>query len=302
MKNPLITIGMPTYNQAKYLETAINSVINQTYSNLELVVVDNCSSDSTDKILSNVGDPRVIVLKVSNKGSIAKSRNLILEKASGEWIAFLDSDDWWTYNKIESCADYFKEGIDFIYHNLIKVTGEQNLSHSKSINSRRLQKPIFQDLMINGNCIATSSAVVRTSLLKRVGGMNESKEMIGIEDFNTWLKISRITEGFKFISKNLGYYRIHDTNISQTKMFLPPTAAFIEFTNLLSDKQLRDMNLNYIFVSVRSNLLAGNYLLVQSDLMLLIKAGSALIKLKAIYLMGYSFYKLVSKKFRSFLK
>jgi glycosyltransferase involved in cell wall biosynthesis len=302
MKSPLVTVAMPTYNQAKYLETAINSVINQTYSNLELVIVDNCSSDSTDKILSNVGDPRVTVLKVSNKGSIAKSRNLILEKANGEWIAFLDSDDWWTYNKIESCAEHFQEGVDFIYHNLIKVTGEQNRLHSKSINSRRLQKPIFQDLMINGNCIATSSVVVRTSLLKRVGGMNESREMIGIEDFNTWLKISRITDGFKFISKNLGYYRIHDTNISQTKIFLPPTAAFIKFTKLLSDRQLRAMNLNYMFASVRSNLLAGNYLLVQSDLLLLIKSGSILIKLKAIYIMGFSFYKLVSKKFRGFLK
>lgn len=301
MKGPLVTVAMPTYNQAKYLETAINSVINQTYSNLELVIVDNCSSDSTDKILSNVGDPRVTVLKVSNKGSIAKSRNLILEKANGEWIAFLDSDDCWTYNKIESCAEHFQEGVDFIYHNLIKVTGEQNPLHSKSINSRRLQKPIFQDLMINGNCIATSSAVVRTSLLKRVGGMNESREMIGIEDFNTWLKISRITDGFKFISKNLGYYRIHDTNISQTKI-LPPTAAFIKFTKLLSDRQLRAMNLNYMFASVRSNLLAGNYLLVQSDLLLLIKSGSILIKLKAIYLIGFSFYKLVSKKFRGFLK
>jgi glycosyltransferase involved in cell wall biosynthesis len=280
MREPLITVGIPTYNHAIFLAKALNSVIKQTYSNLEIIVVDNSSTDNTDEVLSYFEDPRISVIKVNNKGSIAVSRNTVLKRSSGEWIAFLDSDDWWTLDKLHKCAQQFQEGVSLIYHAMRVVTENEEYN----LKSRRLKTPIFKDLIINGNTIATSSIVVRKSILNEVGGMNESKEMFGIEDFNTWLKISQITDGFKFINENLGFYRVHGSNISSSKKFEPPAEAYREFLHLLSEKELRVMESNYNYAVMRFKFINGNYSNIQKDLWALSKYGSILNRLKSLYM------------------
>jgi len=282
MQNPLITVGIPSYNHAKFLAKALDSATKQTYSNLEIIVVDNYSSDGTDEVLSSFNDPRISIVKVSNGGSIAVSRNIILNKSQGEWVAFLDSDDWWTLDKLDKCSKYFREGIDLIYHNLIVINENKKMVQEKIIKSRKLKKPVLKDLLINGNTIATSSVVVRRVILSKVKGMNESIEMLGIEDFNAWLKISQITDGFKLVSKNLGYYRIHNNNTSQGKKFLPPTAAFIEFLPLLSKKEMSAMNFNYTFANARLSFMAGNYIINMRDLGSVVKNGRLTNRIKAI--------------------
>jgi glycosyltransferase involved in cell wall biosynthesis len=285
MQNPIVTVGIPSYNHAKYLAEAISSVINQTYTNFELIIVDNYSTDGTNEILSKLNDPRISIIKINNRGSIGLSRNIILEKACGEWIAFLDSDDLWTSDKLERCSFYFQDGIDLIYHDLIVLNQKSGSLQNKSIRSRKLKKPILKDLIINGNTIATSSVVVRRSILSKVKGMSESKEMSGIEDFNTWLKISLITDGFKLVSKNLGFYRIHNNNTSHRKNFLPPTAAFIEFMPLLTKKELITMKGNYHFAASRLNFITKNYTTSKKDLISAIKNGSLKNRTKALYML-----------------
>jgi len=284
MQSPLITVGIPSYNHAKFLANALDSVTKQTYSNLEIIIVDNYSSDDTDEVLSSFNDPRISLVKVNNEGSIAVSRNIILNKSQGEWVAFLDSDDWWTLDKLEKCSKYFREDIDLIYHNLIVINENKKIIQKEINKSRKLKKPVLQDLLINGNTIATSSVVVRRSILDKVKGMNESKEMLGIEDFNTWLKISQITDGFKLVSKNLGFYRIHGNNTSQGKKFLPPTAAFIEFLPLLSKKELSSMNCNYTLAATRLSFMAGNYNINKRDLISVVKNGRLTNRIKAFYM------------------
>jgi glycosyltransferase involved in cell wall biosynthesis len=284
MREPLITVGIPTYNHAIFLANALNSVTKQTYSNLEIIVVDNSSTDNTNEVLSHFEDPRISVIKLNNKGSIAVSRNIVLNRSSGEWIAFLDSDDWWTLDKLHKCAQQFQEGVSLIYHGLSVVTENEAYAQKNNQKSRRLKTPIFKDLIINGNTIATSSVVVRKSILNKVGGMNESKEMFGIEDFNTWLKISQITDGFKFINQNLGFYRVHSSNISSGKKFEPPAEAYREFLHLLTDKEIRVMENNYNYAVVRLNFINGNYSNIQKDLRALSKYGSISNRLKSLYM------------------
>ena len=175
MQTPLITVGIPSYIHAKFLARCLESVITQTYSNLEVIVVDNYSTDDTDSILSGFRDPRISIVKVNNGGSIGKSRNAILNKSRGEWIAFLDSDDWWIEDKLKKCADFFQVGVDLIYHDLIFVDERNDRFKSMSIKSRSLENPVFKDLIIKGNTIATSSVVVRNTILSKVNGMSESK-------------------------------------------------------------------------------------------------------------------------------
>jgi glycosyltransferase involved in cell wall biosynthesis len=285
MQTPLITVGIPSYNHAKFLAKCLNSVIYQTYPNLEVIVVDNYSTDGTDDILSGFSDHRISVIKINNLGSIAMSRNTILDKSRGEWIAFLDSDDWWKEDKLEKCSHNFRPGIDLIYHDLIIVDETTDRSQSMSIKSRKLEKPVFKDLIIKGNTIATSSVVVRKTILSKVNGMNESEEMFGIEDFNTWLKISQITEGFKHIPENLGFYRIHNNNASLAKKFIRPSAAFIEFLPLLSKKEISAMNNNYDFASARLNFIAKNGNASKKDLVSLIKHGRLKNRINAFYML-----------------
>jgi glycosyltransferase involved in cell wall biosynthesis len=282
MQTPLITIGITSYNHAKFLTKCLNSVVNQTYPNLEIIIVDNYSTDGTDDILSSFSDRRI---SINNGGAIAMSRNIILEKSRGEWIAFLDSDDWWQEDKLEKCAHNFRSGIDLIYHDLIVVNETTNRYKSISIKSRTLEQPVFKDLIIKGNTIATSSVVVRSAILRKVDGMNESKELFGIEDYNTWLKISQITEGFKHIPENLGFYRIHNNNSSLTKKFIRPTAAFAEFLPLLSKKEINTMNNNYDFAAARLNFIARNDQISKRGLARFIKKGSLTNRMKAFYML-----------------
>lgn len=285
MQTPLITVGIPSYNHAKFLAKCLESVITQTYYNLEVIIVDNYSTDDTDSILSSFRDPRISIVKVNNGGSIGKSRNAVLNKSRGEWIAFLDSDDWWMEDKLKRCADFFQVGVDLIYHDLIVVDERNDRFKSTSIRSRSLENPVFKDLIIKGNTIATSSVVVRNTILSKVNGMSESKEMFGLEDFNTWLKISQITEGFRHIPENLGFYRMHNNNVSLAEKFIRPTAAFIEFLPLLSKKEISVMNDNYAFAAARLNFIARIGNTSRRDLASLIKHGSLTNRIKALYML-----------------
>ena len=96
MKDGLVSIIMPSWNTARFIEESIKSVLAQTYKNWELLIVDDCSTDDTDeKVKPFTADERVKYFKLEQNGGAALARNFALRKAEGEWIAFLDSDDLW---------------------------------------------------------------------------------------------------------------------------------------------------------------------------------------------------------------
>ena len=101
MKN-LVSIIMPSYNTANYISESINSVMNQTYKNWELIIVDDCSTDNTDEIVKKfLKDKRIRYFKNNKNSGAAISRNKALREAKGRWIAFLDSDDLWVLHTTE---------------------------------------------------------------------------------------------------------------------------------------------------------------------------------------------------------
>src|SRR3990172_8575884 len=120
--NPLVSVVIPTYNHARFLGRALQSVLDQTYTNWEAIVIDNHSQDNTDEIVDSFRDPRIILLTIYNNGVIAASRNMGIRAAKGEWIAFLDSDDWWTPNKIQVCLEQINDKVDLVYHSLKLVS------------------------------------------------------------------------------------------------------------------------------------------------------------------------------------
>lgn len=128
--NDLVSIIMPSYDTAKYIDKAIDSVLKQTYTNWELIIVDDCSPDNTDDIVKPyLSDERIKYYKNEKNSGAAMSRNRALREAKGKWIAFLDSDDLWMPDKLEKQIRFMeRNGYQFSYTNYseIDVNGKRN--------------------------------------------------------------------------------------------------------------------------------------------------------------------------------
>mgnify|MGYP001445086761 CR=1 FL=1 len=214
-KQILISIILPTFNHAKFLKKAIESVIRQNYSNWELIIIDNNSVDETFEIINSYSDIRIKYHKTQNNGVIAASRNLGIHLSTGSWIAFIDSDDWWTNDKLIKSVKYIEtENFDLIYHDLYLVDKKNQLTFKKLASSRSLHFPIYQDLLLNGNGILNSSVLVRKKILEEVGLLSCDTDKITWEDYDCWLRISRITNRFYYLKETLGYYWVAGGNMS----------------------------------------------------------------------------------------
>ena len=191
--NPLISVILPTYNRAGLLKRALSSIISQTYPHWEVLVVDNNSTDNTDQIVHDFNNERIRLLKVDNHGVIALSRNVGIREARGEYIAFLDSDDWWKSNKLEKSLAYLENGKDVVYHDLFVVAKRNQRVLWRKARTRTLKIPIFKDLITNGNALNNSSVVLRKKILEDIGGLSEDRSLVSIEDYDAWLRASLAT-------------------------------------------------------------------------------------------------------------
>lgn len=281
-QNPLISVVIPTYNRELFLRQAVQSVLDQTFTDWELLVVDNESTDGTDKYLKTLKDSRIKVLKIRNNGIISISKNLGSSQSNGKWIAFLDSDDWWCHNKLIECNKYMIDSVDLIHHDC-KV--ESPHIRRKDIRSRQLKSPVLFDLLLNGNPIVGSSVVVKKSLLADVGYMSEDANLNITADYNTWLKIASNTESFLYIPQKLGYYRFHKNNVSSQIIVKPTLESMADFFHLLDGKQQRKIILNLTYTQGRINFINRNFVECKIDLIKVLRHGGTLNVLKSIWML-----------------
>ncbi len=234
---------MPTYN-CKFISRAISSVLNQTFNNWELIIIDNFSSNNTEEIVKNYNDSRIRYFKYRNEGLISKSRNYGIKISKGDWIAFLDSDDYWNKIKLEIChKNILNTDQDLYYHGLFKVNEVVTFIKKKiSDKSRPVSKPIFENLLINGNGIGNSSVVVRKSLLYKINLISEEKDKFSWEDFDTWLRLSQITDKFLYIPKTLGYCWVGKGRVSNIEQTIKNYKSFKTYYKIFLKQ-----NLNNIF-------------------------------------------------------
>lgn len=283
---PLVSVVIPTYNHAHFLGRALQSVLDQTYTNWEALVIDNHSTDNTNEVLRQYSDPRITLLKIHNNGVIAASRNMGIRAAKGEWIAFLDSDDWWAVDKLKICLDRADTEVDLIYHDLEVVTVD--LRRKGLIASWQVKSPVTRDLLLRGNAIATSSVVVRKAILERIGGIAEAIELIAAEDLHTWLRIGNITERFVYAGNCLGYYTDHALSVSKNDTSDSFDRATREFLYLLSDSEQARLKSTIYFRKARALFLSENYSLALSYLPRACKNASFQQRIKSLYMILYS--------------
>lgn len=213
-QHPSVSVVMPTYNHAEFIGEAIESVLAQTCGDFELIVVDNHSEDDTESIVKGFGDPRIEYLKFANNGVIAASRNVAMKQARGEFIAFLDSDDTWTDDKLEVQLQHLTANP-----NIALVCG--------SMATRQDRKPVCitsappapglsglrYNWLLDHSFIFCSSVMIRRNILDSVGAFDEEPEIVSSEDWDLWLRVAR-EHRLTLLGKQLGSYRVHANNVS----------------------------------------------------------------------------------------
>jgi len=182
---PQVSVIIPTYNRSWSIKEAIDSVLAQDYTEFELIVVDDGSTDHTSDVLDSYGDD-IKVLSQKNKG-VSAARNRGIAEASGKFIAFLDSDDLWLPQKLTLQIEFINQTPDA----LICQTEEVWIRNGLRVNpKKRHKKPsgmIFKPSL--ELCLVSPSAVmIQRSLLDRVGGFDET--LPACEDYDLWLRIS----------------------------------------------------------------------------------------------------------------
>ncbi|MCL6414696.1 glycosyltransferase [Aestuariirhabdus sp. Z084] len=209
-----ISIIMPSYNSAEYIAHSIESVLSQTYPNWELLLVDDGSSDNSLSIIeSYLKDSRIKLLSQQHKGA-AKARNLALQEAKGDYVAFLDSDDWWEAEFLQDMLKTATEtGCDIAY------CGWQRTGLPEKLCPRYVPPDYSQgglmEALMRENVWPIHSALSRRSLLEHLGGFNETLPCC--MDFDLWLRASPDIS-VALVPKVLSYYRFHSsTQITSQK-------------------------------------------------------------------------------------
>ena len=222
------SIIIPTYNRKEKLQRALDSVLAQTYQNFELLVMDDGSNDGTEEMVKSFVDQRIIYEWNENWGGPGRPRNRGINKAKGEWIAFLDSDDWWTKDKLQNSIKKLEEtGADILYHDLYLISrygGERPWLRTWS---RILSRDAWGDLFTNGNAISNSSVVVRKTALVAIDGITEERSCITWEDFDTWLRLAERKYIFKKLAGVHGFYWVGGGNISNPQQEIKNVESFI---------------------------------------------------------------------------
>jgi glycosyltransferase involved in cell wall biosynthesis len=283
-ETPLFSVVIPTYNRASMLKRAVESVLAQSYSNFEILVMDDGSTDNTPDVVASFDDPRITYGWEANFGGPARPRNRGIALARGEWICFLDADDWWSTNKLQICFECINSKVDLIYHDLEIVRDPPSFFKRKRIKSRQVRKSVLKDLLLKGNPIATSSVVVRKNLLDQISGMNESLDMVAAEDYNTWLRIAQLTDNFFHIPKSLGYYLFHTGSISRKNIEQLLLSVCKEFMYLLEPQEKVIYNAMAGYSIALEDFFSGRTSAARKRLLYSIRYGSLPIKVKSLFL------------------
>jgi glycosyltransferase involved in cell wall biosynthesis len=241
MNNPLISIITPNFNASQFISRTINSVLNQTYKNWELLIVDDCSTDNSVEIIEKfvLEDARIKLFKTSHSSGPANTRNLGIKQALGTYIAFLDSDDYWDVNKLAiQIKTMLENELSFTFTGYYVVSeGNQKL---------KLVKPKhfvnYTDLLTN-NYIGCLTVMYSVDALGKVYFPNILKR----QDWALWLAITKTGIKAIGIDKPLAYYTKRNNSISSNKLLLLKY-NWIVYRKFEKIKLLQSLKLMFILI------------------------------------------------------
>ena len=208
---PLVSIIMNCYNGEAYLFESIKSVLSQTYENWELIFWDNLSTDKSKEILEGFSDKRIKYFKADHFSTLYEARNLAIKKSIGQFISFLDVDDWWVPEKLEVQIKCFESSEVGLVYSKYFVYNEKN-KKKKLITNKELPQGYITKQLLEDYTMGIITVIFRKELLKIFNlNFNPRYNIIGDFDFN--IKLSQKVK-CSCIQKPLAFYRIHGENYS----------------------------------------------------------------------------------------
>lgn len=206
-----VSVIMPVYNGEKFISQSIESVISQTFSNWELIIIDDCSIDNTPSLLENLSrrENKIRVISLKERVGPSKARNIGIKEARGKYIAFLDSDDLWLPEKLQKQIDFMeKNDLAFTYSSYYLIDEDGN-----SLGEFIVKEIITYKDLLKTNSIGCLTAIYDTEKLGKMY-MPDIKH----EDYALWLSILRKIGFTKGIQEPLAIYRIRSNSVSSNKL------------------------------------------------------------------------------------
>lgn len=211
MIDGLVSVIMPSWNTSNFIAESIQSVIDQTYENWELIIVDDCSTDNTDEVVAEFTDKRIRYFKNKENSGAALSRNRALREARGEWIAFLDSDDLWNPDKLEHQINFMNEhGYTLSYTEYEKIDEE----------SKPLRIYVSGPEKVNKHKIYNYDYIGQLTMMysAKKFGLIQIKDIKKNNDYAIRLQLYKKLDTCAYLLKeNLAKYRIRKVSISHDK-------------------------------------------------------------------------------------
>lgn len=258
MDTPFFSIVIPTYNHERYITGCIQSILAQSFTDWEVIVVNNYSEDNTIEVVKGFNDPRIQIVNIHNEGIIAKSRNEGIRRAKGEWICLLDSDDAWLPYKLERVYQSIsKEQPDVVCHKMQLVNGanEVLLQMECGVNTDNL----YKELLLNGNRVQNSSVCVNRSFLETNNlQISESPDFTGVEDYDFMMQLALRDAKFVFLNETLGNYLVNGNNFSMSDKFFSHLENLMRYHTFTLNKHNEDPVKLWNYISARISLKKGN--------------------------------------------
>lgn len=205
--NELVSVIMPSYNTSGFIRETIESVLNQTYQNFEIIIVDDCSTDSTDDVVAQINDERIKFIKNEKNSGAAVSRNRALIEAKGKWIAFLDSDDIWHPEKLEKQISFMEKNRYAFTYTEYEEIDEASLPLGTYVTG---PKKITKTGMYN-YCWPGCLTVMYN---RDIVGEIQIEDIKKNNDYAIWLKAVKKAPCY-LLKENLARYRIRSNSISR---------------------------------------------------------------------------------------
>jgi len=209
-KAPRVSAIIPTYNYARYVAAAVESVLSQSFEDLEIVVVDDGSTDDTSDTLRPLGT-RILYISQAHRG-LAAARNLGIRVSRGRYVAFLDSDDLWLPDKVSMQVARLdaEPAVGLVYTEAALFNDESRTETPHGFWSEHPSGKILSRLL-RRNVVPSPTPMVRRELFAQVGPFDES--LSACEDWDMWIRIARVSE-FAYVDRMLAKYRVHSANMS----------------------------------------------------------------------------------------
>jgi glycosyltransferase involved in cell wall biosynthesis len=301
VKYPLVSIITPTYNHEKFIGTCIKSVLEQTYQNWEMIIIDDGSTDKTGVVVAKYNDNRIKYIKQENLGiwKLKKTYNKALARSNGDLVAILEGDDAWPSFKLEEQVKIFEK------HNVLLSWGRKNTINDKNeiisfdIQSLKRfinmpQEEIIRNLIIE-NFMQPCTVMINKNALISIGGFLQNKNAPFV-DYNTFLELS-LKGRFYPSDRVLGYWRKHKSQVT-TKQQKEVNKAFmvsVDFYEKLEPSLKNSIKFNIndklkfyenklndqIAVSARVSLIKGNWNEALTQYKSLLRKGNFSIKLQS---------------------